>query len=54
MLIRGTVSAVTSGGACCTIGFVNFSAARVVSALREFVTAVKQISEGYAQGPPGC
>jgi hypothetical protein len=33
---------------------VNFSAARVVAALRAFVTAVKQISEGYAQGPPGC
>ena len=30
------------------------SAARVVAALRTFVTAVRQFGEGYAQGPPGC
>jgi hypothetical protein len=35
-------------------GFVNLSAARVVAALRAFVTAIRQMSEGYAQGPPGC
>jgi hypothetical protein len=33
---------------------VNLSTARVVASLRAFVTAIKQISEGYAQGPPGC
>jgi hypothetical protein len=35
-------------------GFVNLFSARVVATLRAFVTAVKQMSEGYAQGPPGC
>jgi hypothetical protein len=35
-------------------GPVNLSPARVVATLRAFAAAVKQISEGYAQGPPGC
>jgi hypothetical protein len=35
-------------------GLVNLSTARVITALRAFVTALKQMSEGYAQGPPGC
>ena len=35
-------------------GPVSLFPARVVAALRAFAAAVKQISEGYAQGPPGC
>ena len=35
-------------------GPMNLSSARVIVALRAFATAVKQMAEGYAQGPPGC
>lgn len=33
---------------------VDLSPARVLTTLRAFALAVKQMAEGYAQGPPGC